>query len=121
MRILDFYRALLWLYPKDFREQFCEEMFSVFQQRAGEHFANGRFASIVLVVLESTGVVRGAYIMWTAKILPKNRSTSRSDTDTPTHGPLTIAEAAKQRDAAIQNMVAAIAAHDLHQCTAVFR
>jgi hypothetical protein len=112
MRIIHFYRASLWLYPKDFREQFCEEMFSVFEQRAGELFANGRSAPIALVVAELTGIVRGAYIMWMAKILPKNRNTSRSDTDSPTNAPLTIAEIAKQRDAAIQSMVAAIAAHD---------
>ncbi len=92
MRVLDFYRALLWLYPKDFREQFGEEMFSAFERRAGEQFADGRSAPIALVVVEFTGIVRGAYIMRMAKRLPKNRNTSRSDTDTPTHAPLTIAE-----------------------------
>jgi hypothetical protein len=36
MRVVDLYRGLLFLYPADFRDQFSEEMVSVFQQRAGE-------------------------------------------------------------------------------------
>ena len=40
MKLIDLYRVLLLLYPADFRQQFSEEMISVFEQRAGERLAN---------------------------------------------------------------------------------
>jgi hypothetical protein len=50
--------------------------------------------------------------MWLAKILSVKRNPSRSEAVDTTGTPLTIAELSKQRDTAIKNMVASIAAHD---------
>jgi hypothetical protein len=115
MRISDFYRGLLRLYPTDFQEQFSEEMLGVFEQRATEHFASGGTASIALVAKEFLGIAKGGCMMRMANILPVRRSSrnnSQPSAVTPVHTPLTIAEATKQRDAAVRNMVTAIAGHD---------
>lgn len=45
MTTSDFYRLLLSLFPSEFRQQFSEEMVSVFVQRAGERFADRKSAS----------------------------------------------------------------------------
>ena len=115
MRIRDFYRGLLWLYPADFHRQFSEEMLDVFEQRAAEHFANRGVVLIALVVNEFISIAKGGCIMRLAKILPvrrNSRNNSQPSTVTATQSPLTIAEATKQHDAAIKNMVTAIAGHD---------
>ncbi|HEY3988935.1 MAG TPA: hypothetical protein VGM02_06535 [Acidobacteriaceae bacterium] len=117
MRISDFYRGLLRLYPGDFHQQFSEEMLSVFEQRVVERIANRGSVSIAFVLAEFTGIAKGACTMWMTKILPIRRNTSQPRTAqscpaTPAPEPLTIAEATRQHNAAIRNMVAAIAGHD---------
>jgi hypothetical protein len=52
--------------------------------------------------------------MWLAKILPAHRAPSSSTEIKPNHEQLPIAQIATQRDAAIRNMVAAIAQHDFN-------
>jgi hypothetical protein len=115
MRISDFYRGLLRLYPADFQKQFSEEMLGVFEQRAAEHFASGGTASIAFVVQEFISIAKGGCMMRMANIIPVRRSSrnnSQPSAGTPVHTPLTIAEAARHRDAAIKDMVTAIAGHD---------
>jgi hypothetical protein len=108
MRISNLYRGLLSLYPADFRKQFSEEMFCVFEQRAGERFA--RSAPVGFVLAELSSIVREAYPMWLAKILPVHRH--RSDVVAATDASPTLAELMKHRETAIKNMVASIATHD---------
>ena len=67
MRVVDLYRGLLLLYPDDFRNQFSEEMISVFQQRASERPGTFHF-----FVRELSSIAKGACIMWLAKILTVN-------------------------------------------------
>jgi hypothetical protein len=112
MRLSDFYRGFLSLYPADFHKQFSEEMLGVFEQTAADHFANGGTASIALVVKEFLSIAKGASIMRMSKVFAPPRNNSQPSTVTPTHTPLTLAEASQQRDAAIKNMVTAIAGHD---------
>ena len=112
MNASDFYRALLHLYPATSRRQFSEEMICVFEQRAREGFANRKSAFVAFLLGEFSSIVRGAYIMWLANILPSKPSFS--DAVDSTSEPLSIAEVARLRDAAIRNMVAAIARHDFH-------
>jgi hypothetical protein len=56
--------------------------------------------------------MKGAYIMWFAKIIGGNRKSLSQEATTSSIEPLTVAEATKRRDAAIKNMVASIAKHD---------
>jgi hypothetical protein len=112
MKAGDFYRALLHLYPANFRRQFSEEMICVFAQRAGEGFANRKSAFVVFLLGEFSSIVRGAYIMWLANTL--RSKPSFSDAVDSTSEPLSIAEVARLRDTAIRNMVAAIACHDFN-------
>jgi hypothetical protein len=111
------YRRLLSFYPADFRKQFSEEMLCVFEQRAGERFANRRFVSIDFVLAEFSSVMKGAYTMWLEKIPPIDRQPSEfaavaSSDVSSTDVSVTVAELKNQRETAIQKMVASIATHD---------
>jgi hypothetical protein len=106
MRLLDLYRGFLFLYPGDFRRQFSQEMISVFQQRAGE-----RRESLPFFLREFSSIVKGASIMWLAKVLSVNRDPSPLEENT-TGTPVTVAELDSQRQSAIKKMVASIARHD---------
>jgi hypothetical protein len=112
MRLTNTYQTLLLLYPADFRRQFSAEMLCVFEQRAGERFANGKSATIAFVLGEFFSIVKGAYTMWFARILQINRNHLPSPPTSSNFEPLTLAEATKQRETAIRNMVASIARHD---------
>jgi hypothetical protein len=108
----DFYRRLLSLYPPEFRQQFSEEMVSVFEQKAGERFADRKSASFAFLLTEFSSVVKGAYLMWLTKILPIDRNRSESRPAEPTAPILSLEQATKQRNIAIRNVVAAIGDHD---------
>jgi hypothetical protein len=106
------FRALLLLYPADFRRQFSAEMLCVFEQRAGEPFANGNSATFAFLLWEFFSILKGAYTMWFARMLQINRNHLPSQPTSTNLEPLTFAEATKQREAAIRNMVSSIARHD---------
>jgi hypothetical protein len=108
----DFYRRLLSLYPPEFRKQFSEEMVSVFEQRAGERFADRKSASFAFFLTEFSSVMKGAYLMWLTKILPIDRNRPQSGPAEATTPILSVEEATKQRNIAIRNVVAAIGDHD---------
>ena len=112
MRLSISFRALLLLYPADFRRQFSAEMLCVFEQRAGEVFANGKSATLAFLLTEFFSIVKGAYTMWFARMLRINRNRLPSQPTSSNLEPLTFAEATKQRETAIRNMVASIARHD---------
>jgi hypothetical protein len=109
LKLSDLYRVLLLLYPADFRSQFSEEMISVFQQRAGERFANRDSQPIAWLAIEFLSIVKGAHTMWLTRILPFHHNSSSCDA---TEAPLTVAEVAHRRRAAIKGMCTAIAKHD---------
>jgi hypothetical protein len=110
MKTSAIYRGLLRLYPSAFRQQFSEEMISVFEQRAGEHFAHRQTASFAFLLTEFSGIVRGAYIMWLSNISTLHRR--QSESGAAASSILSGEEAAKLRSQVIQQMVAAIADHD---------
>jgi hypothetical protein len=112
MRSTQIYRALLRLYPSEFRRQFTEEMVTVFEQRAGERFAHLGTVSVAFLLNEFSSIVKGAQIMWFAKVLPINRKQSGIDADPAIE---TVEQATKLRHEAIQKMVAAISSHDFVQ------
>ena len=110
MRATDFYRGFLLLYPADFRNQFSGEMISVFEQRAGERFADRNSAPVAFFVIEFLSLLKGAFIMWLAETLTQDRNPSPVDaTDLPA-----VEELTKQRATAIKKMCASIAEHDFN-------
>ena len=112
MRFSNAYRILLFLYPAEFRRRFSAEMLFVFEQSANEAPADRGSASFAFLLTEFSGIMKGAYIMWFAKIIGGNRKSLSQEATTSSIEPLTVAEATKRRDAAIKNMVASIAKHD---------
>ena len=110
MTATDFYRGLLLLYPADFRNQFSGEMISVFEQRAGERFADRNSAPVAFFVIEFLSLVKGAFIMWLAETLIQHRNPSPAD---PSNTP-TVEELTKQRATAIKKMCTSIAQHDFN-------
>jgi hypothetical protein len=111
MRAANLYRFVLLLYPPEFRQQFSEEMISVFQQRSGEHFAKRRLTSFAFHLKEFFGAVKGAHVMWLSKVRPINHNRLQSDAAIVAATP-TAAEVTTQHQTAIKNMVKAIAEHD---------
>jgi hypothetical protein len=112
MKLGDLYRVLLLLYPADFRQQFSEEMISVFEQRTGERLANRDSRPAAWLAIEFLSVVKGAHSMWLTRILPIQRSSSSSDASFSAETPLTIAEVANRRHTAIKDLCTSIAKHD---------
>ncbi len=112
MRVSHCFRILLLLYPAGFRRQFSAEMLCVFEQKAGEHFATGKSATFAFLSGEFFSIVKGAYTMWFARMLHINRNHLPSQPTSSNFEPLSLAEATKQRETAIRNMVASIASHD---------
>jgi hypothetical protein len=103
---------LLWLYPPDYRRQFSEEMTSVFEQRSGEISKEHRILSWAFLLSETSGIFKGAFLMWLTKIRAINRTRSQRGPELPVTPLLSLEEVARQRAAAIRSMVAAIAEHD---------
>src|ERR1700749_1977371 len=107
MRVVSIYLSLLFLYPAAFRDQFSEEMVSVFRQRAGERPGTFRF-----VLKEFSSIGKGACTMWLAKFFSVGRHPPLSETSEAICSPVTIPEIKSQRQTAIRMMVASIARHD---------
>src|ERR1700678_4273719 len=105
MTIGGLYRILLCFYPSDFRQQFSEEMVSVFEQRAGERFADRRSVPFAFLLTEFSGIVKGAYIMWLGKIFPMDRNRSEAGSALVTTATLSLEDVTRHRDLAIRKMV----------------
>lgn len=106
------YRRALLLYPPEFRQQFSEEMISVFQQRSGEHFANRGFTSFAFLLKEFFGALKGATVMWLSKVRPIDHKRSQPDAAVGVASISTAAELTMQHQIAMKGMVKAIAEHD---------
>jgi hypothetical protein len=115
MKSIHFHRALIYLYPENFRRQFSEEMISVFERRAGERFVNRKSVSVAFLLSEFCGIVRGASSMWLANLLSGSQESSVSNEVDSIAEPVSIVEVTRQRETAIKNMVAAITRHDFSQ------
>lgn len=106
------FRCLLWLYPLEYRRQFSEEMASVFERRSGEISKEHRILWWAFLLFETSGIFKGAFLMWLTKIRAINRARSQCGPELPVTPLLSMEEVARQRTAAIRSMVAAIAEHD---------
>ena len=107
MKALDLFRGLLFLYPRDFRGQFSEEMITVFQQRLGE-----RPESFKFLLWEFFSIAKGACIMWLARIRTLNVNPAPTEAEGASCASVTVAELNRQRQTAIKEMVTSIARHD---------
>jgi hypothetical protein len=87
-------------------------MVSVFEQRAGERFADRRSVPFAFLLTEFSGIVKGAYIMWLGKIFPMDRNRSEAGSALVTTATLSLEDVTRHRDLAIRKMVTAIADHD---------
>jgi hypothetical protein len=112
MGAANLYRCVLLLYPPEFRQQFSEEMLSVFEQRSGEHFANRRLMSFAFLLKEFFGAVKGAYVMWLSKVRPIHHKRLQPAAAVGAAATPTAAEVTMRHQTAIKNMVKAIAEHD---------
>ena len=66
------YRAILLLYPAEYRAAFAPEMIETFQQASIDHRKRGTAAVVYFAVRESAGLLRGLFREWFEK------STARS-------------------------------------------
>jgi hypothetical protein len=62
--IVDLYRLCLHLYPSHFREEFAEEMVTVFQEQLEATTVNGRLALITLLLHELGGLAAEGVRQW---------------------------------------------------------
>jgi hypothetical protein len=109
MNISGLYRSLLRLYPADFREQFSQEMCSVFERRAAERSGKGKVAASAFVLREFVNVVKTACAM---RMPRRDDSEIAAASSTP---PRNLEEAAEQRAQAIRKMVVCIGKHEFAQ------
>jgi len=58
--MLALYRSLLYLYPRGYRREFCEEMIAVFEEAKREAWQRGVMGRVLFFAREMGGVVGGA-------------------------------------------------------------
>jgi hypothetical protein len=100
------YRFMLLVYPRWHRNQFSEEMRSVFEEAFAERRAQGWSWSVQFAFEETAGLIGGAAEAWLApKPGPEVQTASTS------HLPQDLVDAQQRVDANIAGMVYAIANH----------
>lgn len=67
MNVARAYRALLWLYPRDYTMLFADEMVGAFERAAEERCQLGRTAYVRFALGELVGLAIGAVGEWVAK------------------------------------------------------
>jgi hypothetical protein len=104
------YRFCLFLYPRRHRDQFAEEMLSVFEQASAEGREHRWTWYVRFAFSEVTGLVAGAAEAWLAPQRPVETPTARSS-----YLPQELIEAQRRVDANIAGMVHAIANHQFER------
>jgi hypothetical protein len=104
------YRFCLLLYPRQHRDQFAEEMLSVFDEASAECREHGWAWSVRFAFAEVAGVVIGAAEAWhSPRPAPQERTAPCSSL------PQELIEAQQRVDANIAGMVHAIANHQFEK------
>ena len=67
MRVDRVYAAALSLYPADYRARFAAEMLTAFQQAADDRCADGAWATLRFVWIETASLALGIGLEWIAK------------------------------------------------------
>jgi hypothetical protein len=106
------YRFCLLLYPRQHRDQFAEEMLSVFEEARNERHYQGWAWYIRFAFAEFNGLIAGAAGAWLDQ--PREAPVPAQN---PAHGwmPRELAEAQERVDANIAAMVHAIANHQFER------
>jgi len=102
------YRALLRLYPSDFRALFAAEMLHAFEQAAADRRALGRSAYARFIRAELIGLATGAWAEWIAKLTTGATGRSRFARDLP----LEVMDAQRRIEGLVRRTIYAIANHD---------
>jgi hypothetical protein len=105
--MLHVYRALLRLYPREYRDNFAPEMTAVFERMAGEHRSADALARLRFAAREIAGVIVGAAEAWVRSLSGRRLcSAARRDAQSET-------AAAEARIRTLVNRIEhAIATHD---------
>jgi hypothetical protein len=102
------YRFLLLLYPRGYRDQFAEEMTSVFEEARNERHYQGWAWYVRFSFAEITGLIAGAAGCWSGKRpAPEAAIANGSESTLPQE----LVEAQLRVDRNIAGMVHAIANH----------
>ena len=114
MKLKQVYRTLLWLYPKDYRTLFADEMLDVFGKKAEERGGRGRLALARFVQSELIGLMFGAGAEWIARLTAENSSRGHALCMTVGQSalPSELIEAGSRVEILITRTVHAIANHD---------
>jgi len=104
------YRFCLLLYPRRHRDQFAEEMLSVFDEASAEGREHRRTWYVRFAFAEVGGLVAGAAQAWLEPQRPVETPTARSS-----YLPQELIEAQRRVDANIAGMVQAIANHQFER------
>lgn len=122
------YELLLRLYPADLRALFAPEMSTVFESAAEEQRCRGRLRLAGFVTVELLGLLRGAAVEWTARLMEgasRRRITGNIDLtrmrppevskETYTAAIDEVLDARRQVDFNLRRMTAALSRHDFVQ------
>lgn len=109
----NFYKAILALYPAEYRTAFAPEMLQTLEEAIADRRTRGRAAFLSFAVCELTGILTGLISEWMAKWTARegyitSRCSPRSISDLP----MEVVEVQQRLDRALASMVFAIAHHD---------
>ena len=100
------YEFFLFLYPREHRDQFADEMIRVFEEASEERRAQGRGWFVRFAIGEMQGLIAGAAGAW----LNRNRTHPQPAADRASgYLPEELADAQKRLELSIAGMVHAIA------------
>jgi hypothetical protein len=109
----NFYKAVLRLYPAEYRAAFAGEILQTLDQAVSERRTRGRASFISFIVGELIGVLSGLFSEWMAKWTSREGYvTLRCSPSTVLDLPAEVVEAQQCLDRALASMVFAIAHHD---------
>jgi len=107
------YRAILKLYPAEYRAVFAPEMIDVFEQASAQSKRRGLPGRILFAVCECIGLLKGALLQQAAKwAAPDSYITARSAPRESTGSASEIVELQRRLEHLIRSMEFAIAHHD---------
>lgn len=106
------YKFILLLYPRGYRDQFAEEMTSVFEEASQESRAQGWAWHVRFAFAEIAGLIGGAAGAWLPRQAP---APIPSQTPAGRWMPQELSEAQQRVDANVAAMVHAIANHQFEK------
>src|SRR4051812_21071848 len=107
------YRAILWLYPAEYRATFADEMIEAFEQAKADSRKRGMLHLLAFAICELAGLVKGLFTERAVKLAaPEAYISSRSAPRQNTDVPVEIHDVQRHLEHLIRSMEHAIAYHD---------